>query len=90
MILHSRCEMTKRVEVSNLENKHKNAIAELVQKACKYESHIELVGNGKNINGKSLMGMMAFGLHDGMKVDVCAEGADAEQAVADISEYLAS
>ncbi|MCH3986978.1 MAG: HPr family phosphocarrier protein [Lachnospiraceae bacterium] len=82
--------MTKRVEVSNLENKHKNAIAELVQKACKYESHIELVGNGKNINGKSLMGMMAFGLHDGMKVDVCAEGTDAEQAVADICEFLAS
>ncbi|MGI5988802.1 MAG: HPr family phosphocarrier protein [Lachnospiraceae bacterium] len=82
--------MTKRVIVSNLEKKHKNAIAELVQKACKYESHIELSGNGKNINGKSLMGMMAFGLHDGMKVDVSAEGEDAEQAIADICEFLAS
>lgn len=82
--------MTKRVEVSNLEKKHKNAIAELVQKACRYESHIELIGNGKNINGKSLMGMMAFGLHDGMKVDVCAEGNDAEEAIADICGFLAS
>lgn len=82
--------MTKRVEVSNLEKNHKNAIAELVQKACKYESHIELIGDGKNINAKSLMGIMAFGLHDGMKVDVRAEGPDAENALTEICEFLAS
>ena len=41
--------MTLTVEVADIDKKHKNPIAELVQTACKYDSHIEIIGNGKNI-----------------------------------------
>ena len=34
--------MTQTVEVADIEKTHKNAIAELVQTACKFESHIEI------------------------------------------------
>lgn len=54
--------MTQTVEVADIEKTHKNAIAELVQTACKFESHIEIESEGKNINAKSLMGIMAFGI----------------------------
>ena len=54
--------MTELVKVADINKAHKNPIAELVQIACKFDSHIEIEGEGKNINAKSLMGIMAFGL----------------------------
>ena len=52
--------MTELVKVADINKAHKNPIAELVQIACKFDSHIEIEGEGKNINAKSLMGIMAF------------------------------
>ena len=80
--------MTQTVEVADIEKTHKNAIAELVQTACKFESHIE--SEGKNINAKSLMGIMAFGLKKGMEVSISAKGTDEKAAVDCISQFLTS
>ena len=68
------------VEVGNIENTYSNPVAELVQTACKYESHI---------NVQSLMGMMAFGLKNGMKVEISADGADESDAVDAVKHFLA-
>ena len=54
--------MTETINVANIDKVHKNPIAELVQTACQFESHIDISSEGKNINAKSLMGIMAFGL----------------------------
>ncbi len=78
------------VEVTDIEKTHSNPIAELVQTACKFESHITIQCDGKYINAKSLMGMMAFGLRKGLKVEISADGVDEEQAVDTIKEFLAS
>ena len=80
--------MTELVKVADIDKTHKNPIAELVQMACKYDSHIEIEGEGKNINAKSLMGIMAFGLKKGMKVCVSATGSDEELAVDSIKQFL--
>lgn len=80
--------MTLTVEVADIEKTHKNPIAELVQTACRYDSHIEIISNGKNINAKSLMGIMAFGLKKGMEVSISAVGSDEEKAVDSIKEFL--
>lgn len=39
--------MTELVKVADIDKTHKNPIAELVQIACKYDSHIEIEGEGK-------------------------------------------
>ena len=89
--------MTETINVANIDKVHKNPIAELVQTACQFESHIdissegkniEIEGEGKNINAKSLMGIMAFGLRDGMSVTISAEGNDADKAVETIKKFL--
>lgn len=77
------------VEVGNIENTYSNPVAELVQTACKYESHITIQEGGKYINAKSLMGMMAFGLKNGMKVEISADGADESDAVDAVKHFLA-
>lgn len=78
------------VEVADIEKSHSNPVAELVQTACKFESHITIQCGGKFINAKSLMGMMAFGLKKGIKVEISADGVDEVQAVDTIKEFLAN
>ena len=82
--------MTELVKVADIDKTHKNPIAELVQIACKYDSYIEIEGEGKNINAKSLMGIMAFGLKKGMEVSISAKGTDEKAAVDCISQFLTS
>ena len=53
-------------------------------------SHIEIESEGKNINAKSLMGIMAFGLKKGMEVSISAKGTDEKAAVDCISQFLTS
>lgn len=80
--------MTEKVKVADIERAHKNPIAELVQIACKFDCHIAIENKGKSINAKSLMGIMAFGLREGMEVAVSADGEDENQAVDAIKQFL--
>lgn len=80
--------MKRTVCVSDIESNYKNPVAELVEVACKYTSNIGLESEGKNINAKSLMGVMAFGLKKGMQVQIFTEGDDSETAMEGITEFL--
>lgn len=80
--------MTETIIVANIDKAHKNPIAEFVQAACQFESHIDISGDGKTINAKSLMGIMAFGLKEGMNVSITAEGADEEKAIETLKKFL--
>ena len=76
--------MTELVKVADINKAHKNPIAELVQ----FESHIDISSEGKNINAKSLMGIMAFGLKEGIEVKVTATGSDESNATDAIRNFL--
>ena len=80
--------MTELVKVADINKAHKNPIAELVQIACKFDSHIEIEGEGKNINAKSLMGIMAFGLNDGFELFVADSSSDESNATDAIRNFL--
>ena len=45
--------MVQVVEVGKIESTYSNPVAELVQTACKFESHITVQEGGKYINAKS-------------------------------------
>ena len=60
----------------------------LVQVASQYDSKIYLEADSKRVNAKSIMGMMTLGLVTGESITVEADGADEEQAVAEIEKYL--
>ena len=80
--------MTETVVVGSIDKAYKNPIAELVQTACQFECHIDLSSMGKNINAKSLMGIMAFGLKEGIEVTISAEGSDESQAIESLKKFL--
>ena len=60
----------------------------LVQTASKFASDITLEYKGKSVNLKSIMGVMSLGVGQGADVVISAEGADADDAIAAISETM--
>lgn len=63
-------------------------IAMLVQVASQYTSNIYLESEERKVNAKSIMGMMSLGLDTGESVTVSVDGADEEEAMKSIEEYL--
>lgn len=60
----------------------------LVQAASKFSSDVNLEYNGKSVNLKSIMGVMSLGVGQGADVTISAEGADADDAIAAITETM--
>ena len=59
-----------------------------VQIASKYESHISVKVVDKQVNAKSIMGMMSLGAIKGQDIEVSAEGQDEAEAVAALIKFL--
>lgn len=65
-------------------------VALLVQVASQFESSIFLEVENKQINAKSIMGMMSLGMLSGETVRIVADGADEESAIEGIEKYLSN
>lgn len=63
-------------------------VAVLVQVASQFESSVYIECEDKKVNAKSIMGMMSLGLAAGEDIVVTCDGADEEQAMEKIEEYL--
>lgn len=60
----------------------------LVQTASRFNSDINLEYKGKKVNLKSIMGVMSLGIGQGAEINISAEGSDADDAIASLSETL--
>lgn len=56
----------------------------------KFESDITIKYNGNDINGKSLMNIIAAGIKCGSEIEICCEGADEQQALNKAVELINS
>lgn len=65
-------------------------IALLVHEASKYTSTVYIESEEKQINAKSIMGMMSLRLLPGQEIAVVANGEDEEKAVEGIEAFLTS
>jgi phosphocarrier protein len=69
------------IVVSNKLGLHARASAKLVQLVQGFESTIWLVGEGREVNAKSIMGVMMLAAGMGTPLTVRAEGPDEIQAL---------
>lgn len=60
---------------------HARPATKLVGKASQFQSDITLSFNGKNVNLKSIMGVMSLGIAKGSDITIKAEGHDADEAL---------
>lgn len=77
------------LEIINRLGLHARAAARFVSVANDYQASIEVQFAGQTANGKSIMGLMMLAASQGSRLQVSAEGPDAEQALDALSTLLA-
>lgn len=61
-----------------------------VQIASKYESHISILLTDKQVNAKSIMGMMSLGAIKGQEITLLVDGEDEEEAMKALINFMTS
>ena len=69
---------------------HARPAADFVRLANTFTSEIHLKNGRRAANGKSIMGILTLAVAAGSRVTVTAAGADADEAVRVLSEFLLS
>ena len=78
----------KNVKIVNETGLHARPAAQFVKKASQFKSDIEIVFENKEVNAKSIMGLMSLGIAKGSEILIRASGDDAEKALAELVEYV--
>jgi phosphocarrier protein HPr len=60
---------------------HARAAAKFVTLASGFDAEIRLLREGREVNGKSIMGVMMLAAACGARLELCASGPEAEQAL---------
>ncbi len=75
----------------NLENCHESTpIAVFVQKANEYNSVIFIGEPNRQVNAKSIMGVMSIDFNKHKELFIRAEGSDEDLAISELSNYFES
>jgi len=83
--------MTSRsVPVVNQLGMHARAAAKFVHLASRFQSHITVARESREMDGKSIMGLLLLAAARGSVVTISADGADEQEAVDALSELVAS
>ncbi|MCU1384413.1 MAG: ptsH [Acidobacteria bacterium] len=78
------------VTVVNLLGMHARAAAKFVHLATRYEARVKVSRDSREMDGKSIMGVLLLAAPRGSHVTISAEGADERDAVAALVALVAS
>ena len=78
----------KTVTIINKLGLHARAAAKFVQVASRFNSAINISCAGREVSGKSIMGVMMLAAGKGVVIDIIASGADENEAVQTIEQLI--
>ena len=81
---------TQEIVVKNEVGLHARPATYFIQKANEFKSGIWVEKDERRVNAKSLLGVLSLGIVKGTAVKLIADGADEEEAIATLSELIAS
>ncbi|MBI3171518.1 MAG: HPr family phosphocarrier protein [Hydrocarboniphaga effusa] len=81
--------MERTVPIVNKLGLHARAAAKLVTLASKFESDVRIRKDGREVSGKSIMGVMMLAAAKGSEITLIVEGGDAAQALDELSQLVA-
>ena len=76
-------------EIVNKLGLHARAAAKLTHLAGGFQCDLWISRSGRRVNAKSIMGVMMLAAGQGTSVQIEAQGADAEQAIAALTKLIA-
>ena len=80
---------TATANICNTRGLHARASAKFVKLASTFDAEIHVTRDGVTVNALSIMGLLMLGAGNGCTIDITAEGAEAEAAVAGLVELVA-
>ncbi|MDF2065575.1 HPr family phosphocarrier protein [Bacillus sp. Cr_A10] len=82
--------MEKIFKITTSEGLHARPSTLLVSAVTPFNSEVQLTYNGKSVNLKSIMGVMAQSITTGSVITISAEGEDAEELLSKVTEVIIS
>jgi len=80
--------LKREVTIINKLGLHARAAAKFVTLAAKFETDIRLSRDKKEVNGKSIMGVMMLAAAKGTRLEIQASGVDAAQALDSLEQLI--
>lgn len=80
--------ISRELTLRNKRGLHARAAARFAATAERFDSDIQVVFNGRNVNGKSIMGLMMLAAACGKTITVTVTGDDADQAAQAIADLV--
>lgn len=78
------------VAIVNKLGLHARAASKLVTEASKFQAEIRVAKDGREVSGKSIMGVMMLAAARGSRIRITAEGKDAREALDVLEELVRS
>ncbi len=82
--------LKKTLTIINRLGLHARAAAKLVKLASQFESEVLVKRKQREVNGKSIMGVMLLAAAQGTEIELSIDGADEAVAMASISDLVKS
>ena len=79
---------TGEVVIENRNGLHARPAAMFVKISSRYRAEVWVEKDGERVNGKSIMGLMMLAAGKGSRLQVIAEGSDADKALAEIKNLV--
>jgi phosphocarrier protein len=76
------------VEIVNKRGLHARASAKFVKMASTFDAEVKVSKDGQTVDARSIMGLMMLAAGPGCCIDIEAEGAQADEAVAALVELV--
>jgi phosphocarrier protein len=77
------------VRIVNRLGLHARAAARFVHTANRYRSKVTVARDSRQMDGKSILGILLLAASPGTLLQLCADGADEAEAVAALAELVA-
>lgn len=75
-------------KIANRLGLHARAAARFVQLASRFRSRITVFKDGSRVDGKSILGLLTLAAREGTRLQLAAEGDDADEALAQLDSLV--
>ena len=82
--------ITKEVVINNQVGLHARPATFFIQEANEFKSSIWVEKEERRVNAKSLLGVLSLGIVKGTTINIIADGADEDAAIATLAELIDS
>ncbi len=78
----------KNIVITNETGLHARPASKFVQKAGNFKSDVTIIYGEKEVNAKSIMGVLSLGVRQGKEITIKCDGEDSETAVEELVKFI--